>query len=170
MRGYEDGRRRRWKGRVEHYEGVNIRGWSRRLYSGNQFDIGFFMVTVRCQNLITVSNKFKHLNDFSEAQIEVSWSRCRYGSMRPWFCCPSCNNRVAVLYFASDAFACRRCLNLAYASQSMSPVRRLRNARNIIYELVGSDALNNAPTKPKGMRRITYRRVLATSDKLRHFL
>ena len=170
MRVYEDGCKQRRKGRVEHYEGLNIRGWSRQLYSGNQIDMGFYIVTVQCQSRITVSNKFKHLTDFNDAQIEVSWTICCYGSMRPWFCCPACKKRFAVLYFASNAFACRKCLNLAYTSQSMSPVRRLRNARSIIYELVGNGGLNNAPTKPKGMRRITYRRVLATTDKLRHFL
>jgi hypothetical protein len=57
--------------------------------------------------------------------VPLTWTRCHFGGARPWFRYAGClgshgyNQRVAVLYLATGSrFACRRCLGLAYRSQS----------------------------------------------------
>jgi hypothetical protein len=58
-------------------------------------------------------------------RVPVTWTRCHLGGARPWFECAGradgrgCGRRVAKLYLGRGAvFACRRCHNLAYLSQS----------------------------------------------------
>src|SRR5262249_3933157 len=41
-------------------------------------------------------------------------------SRRPWFKCPACNQKVALLYKSGARFRCRRCSDLVYASQYRS--------------------------------------------------
>jgi hypothetical protein len=50
----------------------------------------------------------------------------RLGGIRLWFACPSCGRRVGTLYSPSpdQAFACRRCQALVYASQYQNPASR----------------------------------------------
>lgn len=51
--------------------------------------------------------------------IRLVRTPCNIAGVRPWFLCPSCNCRVAILFSTNDGkFACRACLNLAYPSQS----------------------------------------------------
>jgi hypothetical protein len=42
------------------------------------------------------------------------WTPCNYGGARPWWTCPECGRRCAIVY--GHPFACRRCANLAYKS------------------------------------------------------
>ena len=42
---------------------------------------------------------------------------CTLGGSRPWFRCPTCSRRVAIIYGAGRLFGCRPCKSLAYASQ-----------------------------------------------------
>jgi hypothetical protein len=46
-----------------------------------------------------------------------------WGAERRWFGCPRCRGRVAILYFTTGLFQCRRCANLAYPSQYASTGR-----------------------------------------------
>jgi hypothetical protein len=48
--------------------------------------------------------------------VSIVFSRCNFGGRRPWFLCPVCKRRVAILY-AAGYFRCRSCLKLAYESQ-----------------------------------------------------
>jgi len=50
-------------------------------------------------------------------RIRLEQSACHYGGTRPWFCCPCCDRRVAILY-SRGAFICRHCTKLNYASQN----------------------------------------------------
>jgi hypothetical protein len=61
-----------------------------------------------------------------ECQIRLETTPCHYGGERTWFSCPRCGRRCAVAYFAGALFACRKCLNLAYASQSEDGLARTR--------------------------------------------
>ncbi len=52
--------------------------------------------------------------------VEIDRTRCNYGGARPWFRCPACGARRAVLYAppaGDDPVACRDCLRLLYASE-----------------------------------------------------
>jgi hypothetical protein len=51
--------------------------------------------------------------------VPVVRTRCNYGGTRPWFLCPTCDDRRAVLHAppAGGRFGCRRCLGLLYLSE-----------------------------------------------------
>lgn len=56
-------------------------------------------------------------------RIGIITTSCTYGGGRPWFVCPCCHKRVALLYL-SRRVACRKCFQLAYPSQSEDVVGR----------------------------------------------
>ena len=87
-----------------------------------------------------------------EYPVRLDWTPCHFGGRRPWFLCPNCSRRVAVLY-SMTAFICRRCLGLAYESQRESPCdRALRRAQAIRERLGGSGSMAEPfPLKPRGM-------------------
>lgn len=86
-------------------------------------------------------------------QVYFDYSECHFGNVRPWFICPKCNNRVAILYLAHHKFTCRACSNLAYPSQNENQVYRLmRKARKIRRRLEASSNMNEPILhKPKFM-------------------
>src|SRR5258707_8196369 len=43
--------------------------------------------------------------------VALEWTACRYGGRRPWFLCPACRLRCAVLYLRGRT-ACRTCHGL----------------------------------------------------------
>lgn len=51
-----------------------------------------------------------------EEAIQIVWTKCNLGGRRPWFKCPGCSKRVAVLCDYGERFLCRRCYRLPYAS------------------------------------------------------
>ena len=93
--------------------------------------------------------------------VRLDWTRCNYGGKRPWFLCPECNRRAAVLYLELRQLRCRKCLDLAYPSQNESNwSRMLAKSQRIRKELGGSgDAFDPFPSKPFGMRWRKYRRL-----------
>jgi hypothetical protein len=105
-------------------------------------------------------------------RVYLSWTSCNYGGMRPWFICPGrgCGRRIAKLYFNSKYFLCRHCHNLAYYSQSQAEESRLLDKAQKIYKRLGVDNCNDlySTPKPKGMHKITYRRLIRKAQKLEH--
>ena len=90
------------------------------------------------------------------------------GGVRPWFRCPACARRVAVIYGVGRLFACRRCKGLAYASQAeAADDRALRSAGRIRKKLgwVPGIAHGHGP-KPVGMHWINFYRLCAKHDSL----
>ena len=49
--------------------------------------------------------------------VQIVRTPCNYGGYRPWFLCPNCWRRVAVLYLPGKIAACRKCYNICYSSQ-----------------------------------------------------
>ena len=92
--------------------------------------------------------------------IPLDRTPCHFGGGRPWFRCPGCGSRRAILY-GGPLFRCRECHGLNYASQSEPPYDRLlRKARKIRRRLGGEPgALCPFPPKPKGMHWRTYDRL-----------
>lgn len=92
--------------------------------------------------------------------VSLEWTRCHYGGERPWWTCPACRRRVAVLFAAGKYFACRHCYDLVYPSQNEGlRDRTLRKAQKIREKLGGSGSMVEPfPDKPKGMHWKTYRR------------
>lgn len=55
--------------------------------------------------------------DFVMQDIALQHTPCNYGGSRPWFTCPRCDRRAAVLYLAGALFQCRRCADVSYLTQ-----------------------------------------------------
>lgn len=94
------------------------------------------------------------------AALRLEWTPCNFGGERPWFVCPGCGRRAAILYEDGGRLLCRRCLDLAYRSQREGDLdlarRRLEKAHGALEERLGEAY----PGRPKGMRRTTHRRLL----------
>jgi hypothetical protein len=60
-------------------------------------------------------------------RLSLTRTPCHYGNTRPWFICPDCGRRCAVVYGLSRRgnFACRACQRLAYSSEAEAPMDRL---------------------------------------------
>lgn len=87
--------------------------------------------------------------------VPLLFTPCRFGGCRPWFGCPGCQNRVAVLYARPGGFRCRACGKVVFASQSEGLIDRAwRRQRKLEQQL--SEHL----ARPKGMREETYLRLL----------
>jgi len=50
--------------------------------------------------------------------LHLTQTRCHLGGHRRWFVCPTCQNRMGVLYLRNNYFGCRRCQKISYQSQS----------------------------------------------------
>lgn len=65
-------------------------------------------------------------------RVYLTYTACNYGGDRPWFVCPSCGRRCAVLW-GKGRFLCRLCQRVAYASQNESgssrAIRRVHEIR-----------------------------------------
>ncbi|MEO9078275.1 MAG: hypothetical protein ABI268_03085, partial [Rhodanobacter sp.] len=99
--------------------------------------------------------------DKGEAQRVVLYlqrTACQYGGNRPWFTCPRCSHRVAVVCMAGAVWGCRHCLRVRYKSQSEDPIQRTwRRTRKIKARLVsGKDRPHG---KPAGMHWATFERM-----------
>jgi hypothetical protein len=101
-------------------------------------------------------------------RIPVVWTRCHFGGGRPWFICVRCDRRVGKLYNTGARLACRKCLDLWYASQ-----RRGAKSRSYLQALKLRLRLNGVasltapiPNRPKGMHRTTYQRLLNRLERL----
>ena len=88
--------------------------------------------------------------------VRIEWTACNYGGSRPWFLCPSCWRRVAVLYLPGKIAACRTCYNICYSSQCENYSDRAWRRMAKIEARLGESGNNDFPPKPKRMRWKTY--------------
>ncbi len=91
-------------------------------------------------------------------RVAVERTPCYMGGARPWFRCPGCARRVAILYGRCGPFRCRGCHDLAYPStRKPAWVRQLRIADQLRAKL-GADVvrLGPLPPPPPRMRLATY--------------
>lgn len=113
------------------------------------------------RNGITIGQRDRQ-NNYIEYFVPMVSTDCHMNGSRPWFSCPECGRRAAILYSkAAGKFACRKCQRLAYPSQSKSVgVRAHRAANNIRRQLgwkVGT--ANPEGDKPKGMHWSTFEKL-----------
>jgi hypothetical protein len=81
-----------------------------------------------------------------ECALQIERTACNYGGSRPWFLCPTCGRRCAVVYFGRGRYACRHCNHVAYYSQSEDLMDRAwRKQRKLEAKLI------DGWRKPKGM-------------------
>ncbi len=124
--------------------------------------------TERDQILLTYTNTHHATGEKEEMEypILVKWTACNFGGKRPWFYCPHCGRRVAILYSAK-LFLCRHCLDLAYSCQREQAYdRAARRAEKIRDKLKWewSGILDGHEPKTKGMHEKTYQRLVTEHD------
>ena len=91
--------------------------------------------------------------------VRVVRTPCHFGRSRPWFLCPVCIRRVAVLYARGGRFACRHCQRVAYLSQSEDAISRAWRRQG-----KAERRLVDGHRRPKGMHAATYDRLLSVID------
>jgi hypothetical protein len=95
---------------------------------------------------------------WQETLVPLAHTPCHYGGTRPWFLCPGCGRRVAVLYLLHSRFVCRRCGDVGYIVEHLSKEqRRQRREWRRWFRLCAM--LPGGERKPKRMRWRTYRRI-----------
>ena len=60
---------------------------------------------------------YRQADSVVSERVLLTYSTGFGGGQRPWFQCPACLRRVAILYKNGGAFRCRRCAELVYPSQ-----------------------------------------------------
>lgn len=146
--------------KAEHVARVDIRVWHRRglLWNGgrntwswwrgnDQAGSIMFIVSEHAINLIYSING----KDASQRIARAS-TPCHFGGSRPWFCCPVCHRRTALLYQRSGRFACRSCQRVSYISQSGASHDRVCN----LYHRLAAKIEGG---KPKWQRWATFNRL-----------
>lgn len=98
-----------------------------------------------------------------EQKVNLTWTSCNYGGQRPWFLCPSCNRRSAILYITSASLACSTCQNITYYCRSEGQIdRMLRKKNKLRKRLIVDDGWGlDFFCRPKGMHQKTYDRLLS---------
>lgn len=93
--------------------------------------------------------------------VDLEWMPQHLGGARPWWRCPSCGSRRAVLYLAGW-FACRGCHDLAYESQQEDTLSRRTRRVLKLKERLGWDSTmwEKWGPKPRGMHWRTFSRLL----------
>jgi hypothetical protein len=89
-----------------------------------------------------------------ECALQIDRTVCNYGGSRPWFLCPACWRRCAVVYFGRGRYACRHCNHVAYYSQSEDLMGRAWRKQHKL-----EAKLNDGWHRPKGMHWKTYERL-----------
>jgi hypothetical protein len=96
----------------------------------------------------------------SGGQIEIVDTACHFGSTRPWFRCPLCHKRVAILYFTDSDLICRSCGHFNYASQQLTALDyKLKQVASRRAKLGAGDMFFHKLSrieKPKHIRYTTY--------------
>ncbi len=178
MGGFGSGRRgrldvtahyRRLDVRVLHRAGALNAGWRggwcwyRREAKVAEINIEASEASVRLRYTVTSNGERK---DYDYAVL-LTRTGCNYGGARPWFLCPCCGRRVAILY-GGAMFACRRCYRLAYEVQRESDTDRAIRRADAIRARLGWEPgiLNGEGGKPKAMHWRTFWRLRAEHSRL----
>ena len=126
---------------------------------------------MRFQYGITMLAGFRRLG---EDVVAIEQTECNFGGARPWFLCPDCGRRVAILYgrkierdgsklpIRNRTLKCRQCHDLSYSSQHEEWHQRMRRRAQKIRARIGGKYGN----KPKRMHWRTYDRLV---DEARYF-
>lgn len=98
--------------------------------------------------------------------LPIAWTACHLGGNRPWWLCPRCGRRCAILY-GGAVFVCRKCAALHYPTQHSSNMgKAILRAETIRSRLGWQPGIANPGNgKPKGMHWKTFTRLLAQHER-----
>ena len=95
-------------------------------------------------------------------RIPIATTACHYGGERPWWLCPRCGSRRAVLFSVGGRFRCRACHRVAYSStRETASDRVFRRALTLQKRLGGHryGTVFDPEPKPPHMHWATYERI-----------
>lgn len=156
-----------YKSKMEYHRRIDVRRWAREgmLVSGRYFGWQWSnengeqvaSINVRIENTHSLTLLYRWRSNGKEwcdesVPVRLGRTACNYGGDRVWFICPHCGRRAATLYFASETWACRTSLKLAYACQSEDTLDRLHRRKSKLESKLRRDGRG----KPKGMHKKTY--------------
>jgi hypothetical protein len=119
---------------------------------------------------ITLEYRYRSLGEKwqqTHQSVPIRWTPCRFGGARPWFICDAhsndvyCGRQVTKLYGAGRLFACRQCYRLGISQRADAIGRASLRLGRLHRKLQSRYEGRNSPppTKPRWMRRRTYRRI-----------
>ena len=175
--------RHKEKSAVEDYRALDIRslhrawalavGWrGNSTWTRNGKKVA--AISVRVESLTRLRLNYQVTSqgriEVKDYAVPVSWTACHLGGNRPWFGCPSCGRRVAILY-GGEVFVCRHCRQLNYASQQTSKRDRALERSWLLRHKLGTEfGMYDIPAafipKPKGMHWKTFNRNIALLHKV----
>src|SRR4051812_9171546 len=102
------------KSTTANYRSLDVRRWHRegRLNVGSVFywvetssgmPCTAVYVQVEAFALGLTFSRFRGREKFTEFSepVWLDWTSCNYGKQRPWFLCPGCERRVAILFIST---------------------------------------------------------------------
>ncbi len=158
-----------WHAKTSRYLRLDVRDLRRRglLKPGASFAwqwsrVGeqYASIGIRVISSYVVHLDFQRDGEPERVELDLEHTACRYGGERPWFTCPRCRRRVAIVYLARNP-GCRKCLALRYPSQSGDAITRSWERTVKILRKLGQTNMHDIPCRPKGMRQTTFERLLA---------
>lgn len=157
--------RRGYKGKAETCQRLDVREWQRRgtlrpgywgtwswrnSATGEQTGSISYRVEQGAAELIYTLN-----GEPRSQRVPLLSTPCHYGGTRPWFACPHCTARVAVIYLRRGGFYCRKCAGVAYSSQSENACDRTWRIQQ-----KAEAKLGKGWRRPKGMHHKTRKRLM----------
>ena len=99
-------------------------------------------------------------------RIGIQWTFCNFGGERPWWTCPHCGRRCAIVYARGAwPFMCRLCASLTHETAQGDALTRARSKSNKCWERLGWQRGETFPQKPKGMHWRTWDRLFVEWSK-----
>lgn len=150
MGGFGSGRYHRWRSRSRHFvadrqaDRLDVRELQRlgclmpdaratiRWYRGaaEAASIGTYFDS--CQLALQLRYSTGQPPIMVSETVHLTFTACHFGGDRPWFRCPHCGRRCAILW-GRERFLCRTCQGVAYASRNESAssraIRRIHEIR-----------------------------------------
>lgn len=155
-----------WKAKAEHCRSIDVRVFHRKGVL-NDFTGGWQWKNNETGEIVAsigfrTDGQFVYLyysvdDEPVKETIPLTQTACNFGGSRPWFNCPRCTKRVAVLYLRHKRFLCRPCQKVAYRCQSQDGV-----GRSWIRQTKAEARLDEDWRRPKGMHDRTYQRLLSS--------
>jgi len=94
--------------------------------------------------------------------LGITWTRPNYGGERPWWTCPWCSRRCAIVYaLGANPFVCRLCASLTYATAQSDGFSRAARKSVERRRRLGWELGAPFPIKPKGMHWRRWERLVA---------
>ena len=152
--------------KAEQCRRIDIRHWRKGGYlgAGRTFSWSWTRGDESAGNISVAVNsgsiRLNYTIDGRDASqtITTTTTPCHYGGSRPWFTCPVCHDRAAVLYLRAGRFACRQCQRVSYSIQSGTSHDRVCNLYHRLANKLEAG-------KPKWQRWATYNKL---EDRFEH--